>query len=57
MTAAVGAEEFYTLENNITRRESVEEARLQDRKTCTAWLGHPKLYVIGKHKRRIASYW
>lgn len=47
VTAAEGAEKFYTLENNGIRIESIEEAREVDRRTCRAWIGHPKLYVFG----------
>jgi len=47
VTPAFGKEEFYTLENNRARSESVEEARNRDRKTLQAWLGHDNLKVIG----------
>jgi hypothetical protein len=47
VTAADGAEKFYTLENNGIRIESVEEAREVDARTCRAWIGHPKLFVFG----------
>lgn len=46
VTAANGAEEFYTLENNQQRKESPEEARMLDHKTLSCWLGHPNLHVI-----------
>ena len=46
VTAADGAEEFYTLENNTARRETPEEAREKDLKTRNAWLGHTHLRVI-----------
>ncbi len=47
VTAADGAEEFYTLDNNPARTEKkLEEARELDRKTVTAWLGHPHLIII-----------
>ena len=39
VTAADGAEKFYTLENNATRTEGVEEAKAQDQKTLEAWKG------------------
>jgi len=45
-TAADGAEEFYTLENNLARDESPEEARRLDRAIQKAYLGHPHLRVI-----------
>lgn len=46
-TAALGKEEFYTLDNNSARTETVEEAREKDKKTLEAWLGHEKLKIIG----------
>jgi CYTH domain-containing protein/thymidylate kinase len=45
-TAAIGAEEFYTLQNNSARSESIEEARILDGKTQQAWLGHPHHIII-----------
>ncbi|MCR5572610.1 MAG: AAA family ATPase [Candidatus Saccharibacteria bacterium] len=46
VTAADGAEEFYTLANNTARSEGLEEARALDRKTQNAWVGHPHLRII-----------
>lgn len=46
VTAANGAEEFYTLENNSARFETAEEARALDLKTLKAWQTHPNLYVF-----------
>jgi len=46
VTAADGAEEFYTLANNTARTETPEQARDLDRKTQAAWVGHPHLRVI-----------
>lgn len=46
-TAALGKEEFYTLDNNSARTETPEEAREKDKKTLEAWLGHEKLKIIG----------
>jgi predicted ATPase len=46
VTAADGAEPFYTLENNATRSESAEQARDLDKKTQKAWVGHPHMYVF-----------
>lgn len=45
-TAANGAEKFYTGENNEARYESVEEARVLDKKLIDAWTGHPALFVV-----------
>lgn len=46
VTAALGAEEFYTLENNKARTETPEQARILDANTQTAWIGHPHMRVI-----------
>ena len=46
VTAAKGAEEFYTLSNNIARYETVEEAIRSDDSLISAWTGHPHLRVI-----------
>ncbi len=46
VTAAIGAEKFYTCENNKARRETLEEARDADRRTLNAYNGHPHLVII-----------
>lgn len=46
VTAAKGAKEFYTTENNKARTESAEEAAALDDKLISAWTGHPHLRVI-----------
>lgn len=46
VTAAAGAEKFYTLANNKARSETPEEAIEKDRATLNAWTGHPHLRVI-----------
>lgn len=46
VTAAKGAEEFYTLSNNTARKESPEEAARLDDLTIAAWAGHPHLRAI-----------
>ena len=62
VTAAKGAEKFYTTANNKARTESVEEAATLDDKLISAWTGHPHLRVIDnstdfedKMKRLIAE--
>lgn len=45
-TAALGAEEFYTLDNNPARSEGIKEARDLDERTLQAWVGHPHLAVV-----------
>ena len=46
VTAAEGAEEYYTLENNVARTETPEDARFVDSLTRNAWLGHSNLRVF-----------
>lgn len=46
MTAAVGAEAFYSLANNAARTEGFDMARELDQRCQTAWCGHPALDVI-----------
>lgn len=46
VTAANGAEEFYTCANNAARNETPEQARRLDRKTRAAWRGHPNVVVV-----------
>lgn len=46
VTAAEGAEEYYTLENNAARSETPEMARSLDHITRNAWVGHPSLKIF-----------
>lgn len=46
VSAAVGAEEFYTLENNKARTETLEQARENEFKIREVWVGHPHLRII-----------
>ena len=46
VTAAKGAEQFYTKENNKARYESVAEAVELDGRLVKAWSGHPYLRII-----------
>lgn len=46
VTAAKGAEKFYTTANNSARTETVEQAAALDDKLIAAWTGHPHLRVI-----------
>ena len=62
VTAANGAERFYTTANNSARTETIEEAAALDDKLINAWTGHPHLRVIdnssdfeGKMRRLIAE--
>jgi CYTH domain-containing protein/DNA-binding XRE family transcriptional regulator/thymidylate kinase len=62
VTAAKGAEQFYTTANNAARTETPEQAAALDDKLIAAWTGHPHLRVIDnssgfedKMKRLIAE--
>ena len=46
VSAAQGAEDFYTLANNGARTETVEEAAALDDKFIEAWTGHPHFRII-----------
>jgi CYTH domain-containing protein len=46
VTAAKGAEQFYTTENNAARTETVEQAADLDDRLIAAWTGHPHLRII-----------
>jgi len=50
-SAAVGAPEHYTTENNEARLETPEQAAALDRAVQTAWIGHPHLRVIDSSTR------
>ncbi len=55
VSAADGAEQFYTTGNNASRNEAANEeglkiARLLDKKVIQAWTGHPHLRVINNHE-------
>ena len=54
VSAADGAEQFYTTSNNVSRNESADEeglriARMLDKKVIEAWTGHPHLRVINNN--------
>lgn len=46
VSAANGAEAFYTIENHSCRSDSIDEARYYDHKAALAWVGHPYFDVI-----------
>jgi len=56
VTAADGAESFYTCEGHAARSESLREARQVDARTREAWSGHPRLYVIENRNRWLAEH-
>ena len=45
-TAAKGARNFYTTENNSARKETPDEAAVLDDKLIAAWTGHPHLRIV-----------
>lgn len=49
ITAANGAEEFYTLENNPARSETKEQAIKNDKLIMNSWIGHPHLRIIDNY--------
>ena len=49
-STANGAEEFYSLENNEARHESIDVARNLDKRTLNAWIGHPHITVCSNIK-------
>ncbi|XP_044753936.1 TRPL translocation defect protein 14 isoform X1 [Coccinella septempunctata] len=62
VSAAKGAEEFYSTEEHSCRSEGVELARELDSKAAAAWIGHPYFDVVdnstdfeGKIRRMIGS--
>ena len=50
VSAADGAEQFYTTANNAERTEGLELAREVDKKVIQAWSEHPYLRVINNHE-------
>lgn len=46
VTAADGAQDFYTLANNAARSEGIEEAIELDKRTLNAWINHSNLHII-----------
>lgn len=46
VTAAIGAEKYYTTENNAARHENLDEARSLDFKILNAWIGHPRVRIV-----------
>jgi len=47
ISAAKGAEKFYTLENHTSRSEDLDTARMLDTKAAEAWVGHPNVDSVG----------
>ena len=58
VSAADGAEEFYTTENNAARTETAEQARALDKRMMSCWVGHPNLVICdnsGTFQQKISS--
>lgn len=55
VTAARGAEKFYSKESNENRQEDLEGARVADKALVEAWSGHPHLRIIGNNGRDFSS--
>ncbi len=49
ITAAKGADGFYTTENNAARTETPEQAAVLDDRLLAAWAAHPRFCVIDSH--------
>lgn len=49
VSAADGAEQYYTLATNSTRTEGISKARMLDKRIIGAWKDHPYLRVINNH--------
>lgn len=46
VSAADGAEAYYTQLNNATRSEGLNQAIAQDSQTRNAWVGHPYVDIV-----------
>ena len=46
VTAANGAEEYYTLSGNARHGKTPAEARILDSEMATAWIGHPNHIMV-----------
>ncbi len=46
VSAARGAERFYTIEHHSSRSECLELARELDLKAAEAWVGHPYVDLV-----------
>ena len=46
VTAAKGAEKYYTLDNNGARTETIDEARVKDELAMISWSEHTNLHIV-----------
>jgi CYTH domain-containing protein len=52
VSAAIGAEEYYSLANNLARSEGITQASDIDLKTQEVWVGHPYVDIIDNKTSR-----
>lgn len=50
VTAAKGAEKFYTLQGNVARHEGLEIAQKLDENTLNGWAQHPRLNIVPNYE-------
>lgn len=46
VSAAKGAEQFYSIEHHASRSEGLEQARERDTAAASAWVGHPYVDIV-----------
>ena len=46
VSAAKGAEDFYTIEEHASRTEGIDQARALDTRAAEAWVGHPYVDLV-----------
>ena len=59
VSAAVGAEDFYTVEDHSARFEGLEMARERDRRAMEAWEMHPYVDIVdnrGNFDSKVSKY-
>ena len=59
VSAAVGAEDFYTVEDHSARFEGLEMARERDRRAIEAWEMHPYVDIVdnrGNFDSKVSKY-
>jgi len=53
MTAAAGAEEFYSTDNMPTVKPTLTQARELDKRLINAWVGHPQFTIVKNKKKNV----
>lgn len=46
VSAAKGAESFYSIDDHASRSEGLEQARIRDTRAAEAWVGHPYVDIV-----------